>query len=222
MELFPPCAKRYITDQRGAHYRLNVVPVTIESFKFPGDVLPSTIFRLYFPKPFLILGTVLTQDADSPDGTAFSYANTVIESPATQATYASMPMALFLELAYANTHTLESGIIGNYIEPGNQGFDYRGYFSKYLNPKTLIFDNLNDNYYSINSPSSIIRRFVESNNAATQAQWLDKFYQMLLFLENTSDINLFGAPGVYGLLMDGGGVAPDWNGETNYRQVEND
>lgn len=221
-ELFPPCAKRYITDQRGARWRLNVVPVTVEAVKYPDQTLPGTVYRLYFPKPFIILGTTKTLDADSPNLTSFSYAYSKLDDPGLQSLYAAMPMALFMDLAYANTHDLTVGSVVNYIEPGNQGVDYRGYFSKYLNPQTLIFDNLNDNYYSMNAPGSVIRQFMESNIATTQAAWLDKFYQLVEFLEQTSDINLLGAPGVYGFSLDGGGIQPDWNGETNYRQVEND
>lgn len=208
------CSPQYIRDQKGAGWQLNAIPVT--NRLIGGD----NFYELYFPRPWVIVGLVTLDNI--PDQALLpqygeSYSNPL--NPTQHNAYASMFQAIFLDLAFATTHEYDNSLLINYVEPGLQNIDYRGYFTKYLNAISLSTPG--QWYNSLIQPESIVKKFCVDNAAAASAIWQDYFKKMIRFLEKTIDQRLMGAPGLYRINTSNGSASPEWDSQSDYEQFEN-
>jgi hypothetical protein len=110
--------------------------------------------------------------------------------------------------------------IVNYVGPGIQGKDYRGYFVKYLSSTAM--NETRQWYNAVIQPESIVKDFCEANAAATSDVWLSRWFEMVRFLEKTMWPSFMGAPGIYTIKRTGsGGGSPDWDSQTEYETYQN-
>lgn len=210
--VFPACQPKYIRDQKGAGFQLNAIPV---------QYISNYLYRLYFPRPWILVGLV-TLDTTLPlpvPSWFASYANPL--APVLQSDYVDMLNAVFLDCAFANCEPEDPLKPVNYVAPGPQGVDYRGYFSKYLSEETL--STRQETYNSIIQPQSIIKKFMNDNALATSIDWHERWKNTVKFLEKTSYVNWWGAPGIYDIAkpdVEFFGY-PTWQFEFNYQTIQN-
>jgi len=196
------CSQNYTRNQNNAGWQMNAIPVrTI-----------GGIFTIYFPRPWLITGLVSLSPSA---GANPAYVNSLVTplSPAQQAASANMPLNIFLDLAFATTHEFSNGYLINYVEPGIQGKDYRGKFSRWLNNQAL--NTPEQMYNSIIQPESIVSVFHTRNAAVAADVWTQRYYEMINTLKLTIDQELMGAPGIY-TIGDNGTASPLIDAQTDY------
>lgn len=213
--VFPACVRQYITDQKIPGWNLNAIPV--KNYTHPGQ---KNAYRIYFPRPWVLVGTVLSLD-NVPTAAPPQYASSHVrlQTPVKQGAYSELSQSIFIDLAFANTHEYDEDYVSNYVGPGIQNSDYRGYFSKYLNDASI--ETREQYYNSIIQPASIMKQFFDANVGATPAAWLPGFYNSISFLRENIDKTLMGAPGIYSIGKEGGYGQPDWSAVSEYEQFEN-
>lgn len=194
----PICSPQYIRNEKASEYQLNSIPLMWSGGKI----------QMYFPRPFQILGLNKEPLGDLPDPhVALPYyagINAQFETPANQNTYKDITPLLMIELAIANTYPIQPDpnapgpylMPAQYLAPGIQNIDYRGYFTKYLNEK-ISAEEPRQWLNSFIQPSSRFWQFATDNAADTAPVWNGKFYSFIEFIEQASDQRLFGAPGIY-------------------------
>lgn len=198
MGLFTPqtvrgaCVPQYVRNEAQARFQLNAIPLR---------TVAENAWELYFPRPFQILGLCTSPLPDLPPGIMPSWPMALIDqdSPAIQDIYCDMSALLMLELSIANMRPHDkTGVIKypvEYLRPGIQAVDFRGYFTKYLNDE--ITNTRNQWFNSFMQPGSMWRWFAHRHTGDTDAVWLSAFRDLLTFIQKTSDQRLYGAPGVY-------------------------
>jgi hypothetical protein len=128
------------------------------------------------------------------------------------ATYSELMGTLFIELAFASMTAYDPLQISNYMEAGPQGIDYRYYFSKFLNDQVLnslyqtilmlppvAISTRQQTYNTFISPHSLVRMFWNENVATADDLRVQRFMELLKHLYDTSDLRMWGAPGIYNI-----------------------
>lgn len=191
---YPPCSKKYFKNADQVKIIPNAVPVQIVN---ENDV---DYIQIYFPKPWLIIGAIVNPIQASPPSVSeqltawpFSYLNYKPVGNPQCYTFSSV----FLDCAFATTIKEEDKDLYpfQYYGPGQQAIDYRGYFSDGLNAQTL---NVQQYFYNeLIQPESFVSEFWRINNAADAATLLARFFDLVKTLPGLSDLNKWGAPGIY-------------------------
>jgi hypothetical protein len=202
------CPRDYVRDPSQSNWNLNDIPILDQ-----GDV-----YQLYFPRPWVIVGLSDLQPVPGGGATPSydrSYANFL--TPTAHGNNSDMFLTVFLDLAYATMHEYDPSYLINYVEPGIQGKDYRGYFTKYLSSASLV--ETRQWYNSVIEPESVVKKFCDANaGAATDDVWLKNWFEMVRFLEDTMWPSFMGAPGIYTIGKGSGQASPDWDSVTYYEQ----
>ena len=200
------CTQAYTRNQNNAGWQLNAIPV--RSVTIDGE----DYYQIYFPRPWILTGLVtLDQTAPAPPSYTNSYA--VPMSPSAHSAYALMFINMFLDLAFATTHEFSNSYAINYVEPGIQGKDYRGKFSRWLNSQSL--NTPEQMYNSIIQPESLVAFFCQTNVATATEVWQERHRALIDFIKSTIDQELMGAPGVY-TIGHNGSVSPFMEAQTDY------
>jgi hypothetical protein len=196
-------------DEKGVSFQLNAIPL---------EYISSGTSRVYFPRPFLLLGVykLIPDILMFPPMWPTRFFN--YETPANQNTYSGISYNLFIELALANMQeeTLDPATV-KYIEPGIQATDYRGYFSKYLTEPVLVEQPQVLNTFL--QPGKQFTQFCANNAASTAPVWENNFQDFLYHLQRITDKRLWGAPGVYEISENAENPAP-WYLQNQYETFD--
>jgi hypothetical protein len=174
-----PCVKKYFNQRESVGFR-------ISQSNSSGIVTDGAVsFKFY--KPWIILGMI-----ESGNGGGPSEVN--MASPVNHLTYQYMIEQFFVFSAQANAEngTDPSGAI-TYTPLGTQA-DYSYYFQKFINT------NLNEfNLLSLKYPEALMGSFWRtlSKGGGDFNDSQEVFYGFTDFLQRSTDLNLWGAPGQY-------------------------
>lgn len=199
------CGTQYTKNEKGAEWQMNAIPIG-------GDG------KIYFPRPFLIVGICKPTFEDMPQNHTlpplpywpmvyFEPADPVDQNEATDLCF-----SLFLEMALATMRQETEGYPVNYVAPGTQATNFRGYFTQYLSdpingiPTQWI--------YTFLSPPSLVKKFHELNETIVDfGLWNQRYQEFISFLGEHADQRLYGSPGIYSI---------GFNGSQYEWQLEND
>lgn len=182
-----PCVKNYFKNPlyNGAQFSVRTFNQSDDGLSWSSDM----------PYPFLILGSV---DKDGlPQDSSIVYPNSRIflSSTAVQSTYSQMWQALFISMMYANRDY--GRLDGTFPLPATEyskgKLFYPQYFNNFLNNQLI-----DTNYSTFIMPLNEIIQFWEDENATPVPSTLWGRLRMLSSsLFNTSDRQMWGAPGKY-------------------------
>jgi|SRR5581483_2010332 len=207
-----PCSPQYIRDQKGAGWMLNVNPV-----RAAGN---GALWQVYFPRPWVIIGIVDPSESSSAHDYPRFNASLFSVNPADMNTYKDMFQNIFLDCAFANTHEADVNTYAvNYLEPGIQSIDFRGYFTKMLGPDAM--QTPEQWFNAICQPENMVYNFAFNEAATALPAYMEKFRDLILWLSRNINQKMMGAPGVYTFNQTTGTWSPAWSSSTLYEQYFN-
>jgi hypothetical protein len=200
------CQPKYVTNQAVAGWNLNAIP-----FTNGVDAGGNPVYNVYFPRPWVLVGIVTL---DTPANPAYPSSDSDLVSPAIHNTNAELFQAIFLDLAFATTHDIDNSVV-NYIGPGVQATNFRGYFTNYLNE---IIQNTPEQFFNkIIQPESLVKMFCTNNSASANDLWYQRWLEFVDTLKRIIDQNMMGSPGMYQIATAGQRSAfNNWNGQQSY------
>jgi hypothetical protein len=204
------CQPKYVRNQSTAGWSLNAIPITNGI-----DNAGNPVYNIYFPRPWVLVGLVTL---DSPATPSYPNSDSDLVTAAIHNTNAELFQAIFLDLAFATTHDIDTTVVVNYMGPGVQATDFRGYFTNFINE--LITSATPEQFFNrLIQPESLVKMFCTNNSASAADLWYQRWLEFIDVLKRVIDQNLMGAPGLYQIETAGTRNAyNNWNGQVSYEQ----